>query len=153
VSSWPPPGRRCRRPANGWPTSPGSRPPLWAKCYCQRCLNHARGVRGLSIFRYAEPNLTYMNSRELKETLPEIVRRRLGAVKRRLWTMPLRTRWQKAKLLSTNSRNPAQLASLTKTESRISPKHDMLVEGDSGRRMRHRAVKKGAHVVSPTGKH
>jgi 2-polyprenyl-3-methyl-5-hydroxy-6-metoxy-1,4-benzoquinol methylase len=71
-----------------------------------------------------------MNSRELKEMLPESMRRRLGAVKRRLWTMPLRTRWQKAKLLSTNSLNPAQLALLTKTESRIAPKDDMLVEGD-----------------------
>jgi 2-polyprenyl-3-methyl-5-hydroxy-6-metoxy-1,4-benzoquinol methylase len=62
--------------------------------------------------------------------LPESVRRPLGAVKRQLWTMPLRTRWRKAKLLSANSLNPAQLALLTKTESRISPKDDMLVEGD-----------------------
>jgi len=70
--------------------------------------------------------------------LPESVRRHLGAVKHRLLTMvkhrlltmPLRTRWQKAKLLSVSSLNPAQLALLTKTESRISPKDDMLVEGD-----------------------
>jgi SAM-dependent methyltransferase len=71
-----------------------------------------------------------MNSRRLKEMLPGSVRRRLGAVKRRLWARPSRTRRQKAKLLSANSLDPAKLALLAKTESRISSKDDMCVEGD-----------------------
>jgi SAM-dependent methyltransferase len=57
--------------------------------------------------------------------LPESVRRRLGAVKRRVRARPSRTRWQKAKLLSANSLDPAKLALLAKTESRISSEDDM----------------------------
>ena len=73
-----------------------------------------------------------MNSRQLKEISPGSVRRRLGVVKRRLQASPSRTRWQKAKLLSSNTIDPPRLASLTKTESRISPEDNMLVEGNVG---------------------
>lgn len=71
-----------------------------------------------------------MNSRRLKKMLPESARRHLGAVKRRLRTRPSRTRWQKARLLSANSLDPAQLALLAKVESRISSKDDMYIAGN-----------------------
>ena len=72
-----------------------------------------------------------MNSRRLKEMLPRSLRRRLGAVRRQLRVRPSRTRWQKARLLSANSLEPAELALLAKVESRISQKDEMYAgDGD-----------------------
>src|SRR5262245_2133118 len=72
-----------------------------------------------------------MNSRRLKEMLPRSLRRRLAAVRRQLQVRPSRTRWQKARLLSANSLEPAKLALLGKVESRISQKDEMYAgDGD-----------------------
>jgi len=72
---------------------------------------------------------------QVKEMLPEGVRRHLGRVRRapgrvkqQLRTSPLHTRWQKAKLLSANSLDPAQRTLLRQAESRISSKDDMCVD-------------------------
>jgi SAM-dependent methyltransferase len=64
-----------------------------------------------------------MNFRRIKDTLPKSLHRPLGAVKRQL--MPSYTYCQKAKLLSAKNLDPAKLALLSKTESRISPDDEM----------------------------
>jgi len=68
-----------------------------------------------------------MNFTRVRDTLPNSVRRPLGAVKR--WLMPSYTHWQKAKLLSAKNLAAAKLALLSRTDSRISP-DDGMYEGD-----------------------
>src|SRR5712691_11392714 len=62
-----------------------------------------------------------MNSRRLKELLPRDVRRRLGAVRRRLRSLPSRTRKQKNRLLEDAALEPGERELLQQIESRISP--------------------------------